>query len=90
VRPSDLKSANAGRGVWRPEIREPIAVAAKGDFELLYGRCNLDLIAEKRGVRVPVLDPKDGAQIGAAVGTRSHLRPVYISVGHRVSLESAI
>jgi len=31
-----------------------------------------------------------GNVIGAAVETRSHVKPVYVSVGHKVSLESAI
>jgi deoxyribonuclease V len=37
-----------------------------------------------------VLDPQNGTVIGAAVRSRSDVRPVYVSIGHRVSLESAI
>jgi deoxyribonuclease V len=58
--------------------------------ELVYGTCNVDALGKERGSRIPVLDPSDGTEIGAAVRTRSHVRPVYVSVGHRVSLESAI
>jgi deoxyribonuclease V len=31
-----------------------------------------------------------GEVVGAAVRTRSGVRPVYVSIGHRVSLETAI
>jgi deoxyribonuclease V len=58
--------------------------------ELLYGNCTLDALAKERGSRLPVVDPKDNIEIGAAVRTRSHIRPVFVSVGHRISLESAI
>lgn len=43
--------------------------------------------AEKGGW-VPLLDGE--AVIGAVVRTRSRVRPVYVSVGHRVSLETAV
>src|SRR5437879_177503 len=55
----------------------------------LDGRCDLNARSNERGSHVPVLDPKDDAEIGAAVRTRSNVRPVYVSAGHRVSLESA-
>ncbi|GAB4287390.1 MAG: endonuclease V [Deferrisomatales bacterium] len=44
--------------------------------------------AEERGAREPLLD---GAEVvGYAVRTRSGVRPVYVSVGHRVELEAAV
>lgn len=43
--------------------------------------------AEKGGW-VPLLDGE--TVIGAVVRTRSRVRPVYVSVGHRVSLETAV
>lgn len=43
--------------------------------------------AEKGGW-VPLRDK--GETIGAVVRTRSHVSPVYVSIGHRVSLETAI
>ncbi len=43
--------------------------------------------AEKGGW-VPLLD--GGEVIGAVVRTRSRVKPVYVSVGHRVSLETAV
>jgi deoxyribonuclease V len=58
--------------------------------ELLYGRCSMDELQEQRGSIVSVLDPTDASVIGAAVRTRNGLRPVYVSVGHRVSLECAV
>jgi deoxyribonuclease V len=58
--------------------------------ELVYGTCKVDALCKERGASLPVLDPTDGSEIGAAVRTSSDVRPIYVSVGHRVSLESAI
>jgi deoxyribonuclease V len=41
-----------------------------------------------RGAWQPLLDR--GEQVGAALCTRPEVRPVYISIGHRVSLETAV
>lgn len=45
-------------------------------------------LAEGRGATAPVTH--DGEVIGAAVRTRSGVRPVYASVGHRMDLETAV
>jgi deoxyribonuclease V len=37
-----------------------------------------------------LVDPKNGERIGAAVRTRDGVKPVYVSQGNRVSLETAI
>jgi deoxyribonuclease V len=58
--------------------------------QLLYGECNLKALTSERGAHVPVLDPENNMEIGAAVRTRRDIRPIYVSVGHRVSLKSAI
>jgi len=45
-------------------------------------------LAQKRGSWVPL---KDGEEtIGAALRTRDGVKPVYVSIGHRISLETAI
>jgi deoxyribonuclease V len=45
-------------------------------------------VPEPRGAWVPL---RDGAEtIGAVLRTRAGVRPVYVSVGHRVGLETAI
>lgn len=44
--------------------------------------------ADERGAWSPLLD--DGEVIGAAVRTRAGVRPVYVSIGHAIGLESAI
>ena len=41
----------------------------------------------RRGSRAPLLDR--GEWIGDVVRTRDHVRPVYVSVGHRISTETA-
>lgn len=41
-----------------------------------------------RGDRTPLLDKDE--EIGAVLRTRTNVRPVFVSIGHRVSLESAI
>ena len=48
-------------------------------------------LKEKAGSWTELVDDMAGGErIGAAVRTRSGVRPVYVSQGHRVSLESAI
>jgi deoxyribonuclease V len=47
-----------------------------------------DAVANKRGAWQPLCD-KDEV-IGAVVRTRANVRPVYVSIGHRVGLDSAI
>jgi deoxyribonuclease V len=42
----------------------------------------------ERGDWTPLLD--DGEVIGACVRTRPGARPIYVSIGHRVTLETAI
>lgn len=47
-----------------------------------------DALPREKGARRPLVDR--GEVVGAAVRTRTGVRPVYVSVGHRVSLETAI
>lgn len=42
----------------------------------------------ERGARVPLRD--DGRTVGAVVRTRDGVRPLYVSIGHRISLRAAI
>jgi deoxyribonuclease V len=44
--------------------------------------------APQRGAVAPLVDA--GEVVGAALRTRSRVKPVYVSIGHRVSLESAL
>ncbi len=45
-------------------------------------------VPDSRGQWVPLLD--GGERIGAVLRTRSGVRPLYISIGHRICLETAI
>jgi len=48
-------------------------------------------VPQKAGSWTPLLDEKAGGeQIGAVVRTRTGVRPIYVSQGHRVSLETSI
>jgi deoxyribonuclease V len=48
-------------------------------------------LPQKAGSWTPLLDEKaDGERIGAVVRTRARVNPIYVSQGHRVSLETAI
>jgi len=45
-------------------------------------------LAEPRGATVPLCD--GGETIGVLLRTRARVKPVYVSIGHRVSLETAV
>jgi deoxyribonuclease V len=45
-------------------------------------------VPDERGASVPLLDR--GEQIGVALRSRPGTKPLYISIGHRVSLETAV
>lgn len=45
-------------------------------------------VPDERGAWVPLLDK--GEVIGAVLRTRAHVKPIYVSIGHCVSLETAI
>lgn len=48
-------------------------------------------LPRRAGSSAPLVDENgDGERIGAAVRTRDEVKPVYISQGHRISLETAI
>jgi deoxyribonuclease V len=53
---------------------------------VLLGR--YDAVDAERGASSPMID-KDEV-VGAAVRTRDNVSPVYVSVGHKVNLESAV
>jgi len=42
------------------------------------------------GKHAPLIDPKSGEVIGAALRTRKGAQPVFVSLGHRISLPRAI
>jgi deoxyribonuclease V len=46
--------------------------------------------AVRAGKSSPLIDPKNGETIGAALRTRQAVRPVFVSLGHRISLKRAI
>jgi len=54
---------------------------------ILTGTLSGDLSLEK-GSSVPLVD--DGEQVGVALRTRSNVNPVYVSVGHRLTLDEAV
>ena len=45
-------------------------------------------LGEPRGSIAPLIHRKE--QIGAALRTREKVKPIYISIGHRISLETAV
>ena len=52
----------------------------------LLGR--FESLGDERGSSAPLIDK--GEVVGAAVHTRTGISPIYVSVGHRVSLEAAV
>jgi deoxyribonuclease V len=53
----------------------------------LTGEPTSDLGSEK-GSRVPLVD--DGEPVGALLRTRTNVNPVYVSIGHRITLDDAV
>jgi deoxyribonuclease V len=53
----------------------------------LTGEPTGDLGTEK-GSRVPLMD--DGEQVGTLLRTRTDVKPVYVSIGHRMTLDDAV
>ncbi len=47
-------------------------------------------LSEERGARTALVDPVSGEQLGCALRTRTRVRPVYVSVGHRIDLTTAL
>lgn len=54
----------------------------------LYG--NYEEPGKKRGSWTSLVDPSDGQVIGAVVRTKDNVKPVFVSIGHRIDLETAI
>lgn len=44
----------------------------------------------ERGATSPLLDPETGEEVGAAVRTRPGVKPVFVSVGHRIGLAESV
>ncbi len=54
----------------------------------LYGRA--DELPDEPEAMTPLYDPVDGRVLGMVVRTKKGAPPVYVSVGHKVSLETAV
>ncbi|MEV7611758.1 endonuclease V [Streptomyces sp. NPDC089799] len=61
----------------------PAMGVAKNPFTFTY-----EEPGAQRGSVSPLLAP-DGAEVGRAVRTQDGIKPVYVSVGHRISLDNA-
>ncbi len=55
---------------------------------ILSGHYNEKALSEEAGAWVPLVFK--GEMVGAAVRTRSHVKPMFISLGHRISLETSL
>src|SRR2546426_7331452 len=55
---------------------------------ILRGHYNEKALGEEAGAWVPLIFK--GETVGAAVRTRSHVKPMFISLGHRISLETSL
>ncbi len=62
----------------------PTAGVAKTPFT---GRCDPDLLGPERGATAPLLD--GGEVVGRALRTRAGVKPVYVSTGHAIDLDTA-
>jgi len=50
---------------------------------------NVGELPAERGSRSPLLDPGTGEELGWALRTRDRVRPLYVSIGHRIDLATA-
>ncbi len=57
---------------------------------ILRGEYDRQALGEEVGSWVPLIDKKNNEVIGAALRTRPHTNPMFISLGHRISLETSI
>ncbi|MEO6888608.1 MAG: deoxyribonuclease V [Ktedonobacteraceae bacterium] len=69
-------------GLW---IDLPTIGCAKS---ILRGHYNEKALSEEAGAWLPLTEK--GETLGAAVRTRTHVKPMFISLGHRISLETSI
>ncbi|WP_329564516.1 endonuclease V [Kitasatospora sp. NBC_01266] len=63
----------------------PTLGAAKTPFSFTYQDP-----APERGAWSPLLDRETGEEVGRAVRTRAGVKPVFVSVGHRIGLTEAV
>ena len=57
---------------------------------ILRGEYDREALGEEVGARVPLIDKKNNEVIGAALRTRAHTNPMFISLGNRISLETSL
>lgn len=49
-----------------------------------------EALAPEKGSRAALVDKKTGEVLGTVLRTRANVKPVYVSVGHRITLEEAV
>jgi deoxyribonuclease V len=57
---------------------------------ILRGNYDKDALGEEPGSWVPLIDTRKKEVLGAALRTRARVNPMFISLGHRISLETSI
>jgi deoxyribonuclease V len=57
---------------------------------ILRGNYDKNALGEEAGSWVPLVEGRKGEVLGAALRTRAHVNPMFISLGHRISLETSI
>src|ERR1051326_7419389 len=57
---------------------------------ILRGNYDKDALGERGGSWVPLIDTRKKEILGAALRTRARVNPMFISLGHRISLETSI
>ena len=57
---------------------------------ILTGQYDEKALGEQAGTWVPLIDKKTHETIGAVVRTRAKVKPMIISLGHRISLETSL